>query len=68
MTIGLVGVGQMGLAMARRRLDAGHTVIGYRRGSLEELIQLRGTPAESAAAVPEATKLLICSLPDSKAM
>lgn len=46
-TLGFVGLGQMGAAMARRLLDAGHTVQGYNR-----------TPAKTKALVDHGLRLV----------
>ncbi len=51
MQIGIIGLGRMGLNMARRLLQAGHQVVGYNRGrdKLEELARDGGQAAASPA-------------------
>ena len=57
-TVGLVGIGLMGQAMARRLLDAGHRVVGFdvsaeRRADLEAMGgEAAGSVAEVAKAAP----------------
>ena len=56
MTLGFVGLGVMGGRMAKRLLDAGHTVVGYNRTRekarwlAEAGLRLAGSPREVAAA------------------
>ena len=37
MTIGMIGLGQIGMPVARLLLSAGHTVYGYRRHAMDDL-------------------------------
>ena len=60
--IGIVGVGRMGLAMARNLMAAGHTVVGYRRSAMDDFIAAGGTPAESPAALTAACEIVIVSV------
>jgi len=54
-TLGFVGLGAMGSRLARRLLEAGHTVVGYNRSAgkaraLESAgLKVAGTPREAAA-------------------
>ncbi|GID03027.1 NAD(P)-dependent oxidoreductase [Pseudomonas sp. 008] len=60
-TIGMVGLGQLGLPIATNLLKAGFRVVGYRRRDREAFTQLGGiavsSPAEVAA---EADFILLC--------
>jgi 3-hydroxyisobutyrate dehydrogenase-like beta-hydroxyacid dehydrogenase len=65
-TIGLIGVGLMGTALAERLLGGGFAVFGYdvdpaRR---EVLVSLGAQPAASAGAVLSACSRVLLSLPD----
>jgi 3-hydroxyisobutyrate dehydrogenase-like beta-hydroxyacid dehydrogenase len=67
-TVGLIGVGLLGSAIAERLLSAGYQVVGFdvaqqRRAALQ---QLGGEVAASTSAVVERCNVIILSLPDSK--
>ena len=64
-TIGLVGVGLLGGAVASRLRAAGHAVVGYdvAPASMDQLVALGGTPAKSAADVARAADLVCTILP-----
>lgn len=64
-TIGIIGLGKMGIGMARNLLDGGYEVCGFDidpmpRGELDET---GGRPLDSAPAVAAASDLFITSLP-----
>jgi 3-hydroxyisobutyrate dehydrogenase-like beta-hydroxyacid dehydrogenase len=67
-TIGMLGLGLLGSAIARRYLAAGHRVVGYDLSApaREALAQAGGQAAESARGAAEASDVLVLSLPDSK--
>jgi 3-hydroxyisobutyrate dehydrogenase-like beta-hydroxyacid dehydrogenase len=52
-TIGMIGLGQMGLPLSQNLLEGGHTVIGYRRGDQSELTAMGGIAASSPREVAE---------------
>ncbi len=63
-TVGLVGIGLMGTALARRLLDAGYQVVGFdveaaRRG---ELARMGGDPVDSVAAVARRAPLTLIAV------
>lgn len=66
-SIGIIGVGLVGTAIAKRLLAAGYAITGYdlRADQMEGLAQLGGAPAASAAAVVSACDRVILSLPTS---
>jgi len=66
--IGLIGVGRMGLAMARNLIAKDHTVTGYRRGAMDDFAAAGGAPAASPAAVADASDIILISLPDNDAV
>lgn len=66
--IGIVGVGRMGLAMARNLIAQGHSVTGYRRSAMDDFAAAGGIPAASPAAVADTSDILIVSLPGNEAV
>jgi 3-hydroxyisobutyrate dehydrogenase-like beta-hydroxyacid dehydrogenase len=69
-TVGVIGLGIMGSAIAANLMHAGFTVVGYdvlpeRR---RRHVRARGQAARSASEVAERTEVVICSLPSSKAL
>lgn len=61
--IGIIGVGAIGLAIARRLIAAGYRVNGYRRGNLDDFVAAGGIGAASAAGVTADSGLLILLVP-----
>ena len=66
--VGIIGVGQMGMAATQRLLAAGYSVHGYRRGSLEDFEALGGVSAASALAVSRAANTLLLLVPNAPAL
>src|SRR5438552_8308392 len=64
-TIGIVGLGLLGHAIASRLIKAGHTVIGFDvlPDRVSALTAMRGTPASSAAAVAQSAEAVCTLLP-----
>ena len=64
-TIGFIGVGRMGGAMAQRLLAAGHplTVFDASDSAAQALVDAGATRANSPAAVASAARLVFASLP-----
>jgi 3-hydroxyisobutyrate dehydrogenase-like beta-hydroxyacid dehydrogenase len=69
-TVGLVGLGLLGHAVASRLRAAGHPVVGYdiAPACLERLAALGGTPAGSAADVARASEVVCTLLPSLPAV
>ncbi len=67
-TVGVIGLGKMGLPIAQNLMDRGFTVVGYRRSGTGELAALGGTGARSAAEVASASDVLLSILPDVAAL
>jgi 3-hydroxyisobutyrate dehydrogenase-like beta-hydroxyacid dehydrogenase len=69
-TVGVIGIGIMGSAIARNIAKSGAAVVGYdideRR--LAVLREAGGTPASSAAAVAAAADVVLTSLPSVRAL
>ncbi len=66
-SIGMVGLGIMGLPMARNLLAAGHTVAGYDRNeaSLAKLAEAGGQARGSIAEIVAGADIVITMVPDS---
>ena len=64
-TIGIVGLGLLGSAIAARLRAAGHAVVGYDivPACVERLVALGGTAAKSAAEVARASDAVLTVLP-----
>ena len=67
-TVGVIGLGKMGLPVAQNLMERGFNVVGYRRSGTAELAALGGTGARSAAEVASASDVLLSILPDIAAL
>ncbi len=65
MDIGFIGLGQMGFHMARRLVEAGHSLIVFdvRREAIDRLTALGARPASSPRAIADAAETVMASLP-----
>jgi putative dehydrogenase len=63
--VGMIGLGKMGLPIARNLTERGFEVIGYRRHPSLELAAAGGIPAASVAEVAERADVLLSILPDA---
>lgn len=69
-TVGIIGVGIMGSAIARNLREAGFTIVGYDPvpAAVVRLQELGGEPLASPRAVAEAAPITIVSLPKAEAL
>jgi L-threonate 2-dehydrogenase len=67
-TVGVIGLGKMGLPIAQNLMDRGFAVVGYRRSGTGELAAAGGTGAQSPAEVASASDMLLSILPDVAAL
>ncbi len=67
-TVGIIGLGKMGLPIAANLLEHGFTVIGYRRHMIDDFITMGGTPARSSEEVARQCDVVITCLPDESAL
>ena len=69
-SIGVVGLGVMGSAMARNLIAAGHQVLGFDidPGKVSTFADIGGEPATSADDIAGVSELLIFSLPTTSAL
>jgi putative dehydrogenase len=61
--VGIIGLGKMGLPIARNLIERGFTVTGYRRSGSPELTQAGGTVVGSPAEVAADADVLLSVLP-----
>ena len=66
--VGVIGLGRMGLPIARNLMERGFTVIGYRRSGSPQLAEAGGTVAGSAAEVAANADVLLSIVPDAEAV
>ena len=52
-TVGVIGIGKIGLPICQNLIKSGYRVLGYRRSSLAELEKIGGVPARSPAEIAE---------------
>ena len=67
-TVGVIGLGKMGLPIAQNLMDRGFAVVGYRRSGTGELAAAGGTGAQSPAEVASTSDVLLSILPDVAAL
>ena len=66
--VGVIGLGRMGLPIARNLIERGFDVIGYRRSDSPELADAGGIVAASAAEVAAGADVLLSIVPDADAV
>lgn len=67
-TVGIIGLGKMGLPIAANLLEHGFTVIGYRRHMSDDFITMGGTPALSSKEVAQQCDVVITCLSEDSAL
>jgi len=65
--VGVIGLGKMGMPIARNLAGRGFEIIGYRRSGSPELLAAGGSVAGSPAEVAERADVLLSILPDAAA-
>ena len=66
--VGVIGLGKMGLPIARNLMERGFGVTGYRRHGSPELAAAGGTVARSSADVAATADVLLSIVPDAAAV
>src|ERR1700727_1254398 len=66
--VGVIGLGKMGLPIARNLMERGFEVTGYRRSGSPELAAAGGTVAGSSAEVAAQCEVLLSIVPDAAAV
>jgi 3-hydroxyisobutyrate dehydrogenase-like beta-hydroxyacid dehydrogenase len=64
-TVGIIGLGRMGLPIARNLIDRGFRVTGYRRHPTPELAQAGGTQAASPAEAAARADVIVSIVPEA---
>jgi 3-hydroxyisobutyrate dehydrogenase-like beta-hydroxyacid dehydrogenase len=67
-TVGLVGVGKIGLPIAENLIKSGYRVLGYRRSSLAEFERIGGIAGRSPADIGAQADIVFSCLPSSQAL
>jgi 3-hydroxyisobutyrate dehydrogenase len=68
MRVGVIGLGKMGLPIARNLMERGFAVTGFRRSGSPELAQAGGAVADSPAGVAAESDVLLSIVPDAPAV
>jgi 3-hydroxyisobutyrate dehydrogenase len=66
-TAGIIGIGQLGLPVARNLMQAGYSVVGYRRSATQAFTDAGGRALGSAGEVTRHCDVLMMCLPDETA-
>ncbi len=66
--VGIIGLGKMGLPIARNLMERGFAVTGFRRSGCEELVAAGGVAAGSPGEVAERADVLLSIVPDAYAV
>ena len=67
-TVGLVGIGKIGLPIAENLIKSGYRVLGYRRSPMADFERVGGVPSASPAAVAEEADIVLTCLPSADAL
>jgi 3-hydroxyisobutyrate dehydrogenase-like beta-hydroxyacid dehydrogenase len=67
-TIGVIGIGKIGLPISENLIKSGYRVLGYRRSSLAEFEKIGGVPAKSPADIGEQCDVVLSLVPTADAM
>lgn len=66
-TVGLIGIGQIGLPVATNLIQAGYRVVGFRRSCTEAFSTAGGNLVMSPAQVVRQSRVVLMCLPDEEA-
>ena len=67
-TIGLIGLGLMGIPIAQNLVETGYRVVGYRRGEAPDFIAMGGERLASPSEVLDAADIVLCCIPNDAAL
>ena len=67
-TVGLIGVGKIGLPIGENLVKSGYRVVGYRRSSLAEFEKIGGIGGRSSADVGAQADMVFSCLPSAEAL
>lgn len=68
MTVGVVGVGKIGLPIAGNLVKSGYRVLGYRRSSMADFEKIGGVPAASPAEIGANADVVFSCMPAAGAL
>jgi 3-hydroxyisobutyrate dehydrogenase len=67
-TVGLIGIGKIGLPIAQNLIKSGYRVLGYRRSAMSDFEKAGGVPARSPAEVGAQAEIVLTCLPSADAL
>jgi 3-hydroxyisobutyrate dehydrogenase-like beta-hydroxyacid dehydrogenase len=67
-TVGLIGIGKIGLPIAENLIKNGYRVLGFRRSGMADFARLGGIPAGSPAEIGAQTDIVLTCLPSAEAL
>jgi 3-hydroxyisobutyrate dehydrogenase len=67
-TVGLIGLGKIGLPIAENLIKSGYRVLGYRRSAMDAFQAAGGVPAASPSAIGEEADIVLTCLPSAEAL
>ena len=67
-TVGLIGLGKIGLPIAENLIKSGYRVLGYRRHSMADFEKAGGVAARSPAEIGEQADIVLTCLPSAEAL
>ncbi|HTS40572.1 MAG TPA: NAD(P)-dependent oxidoreductase [Xanthobacteraceae bacterium] len=67
-TVGVIGVGKIGLPISENLIKSGYRVLGYRRSSLADFEKIGGVAAKSPADVGAQCDVVLSLVPSAEAM
>ncbi|HLB83332.1 MAG TPA: NAD(P)-binding domain-containing protein, partial [Steroidobacteraceae bacterium] len=67
-TVGIVGVGKIGLPIAENLIKSGYRVLGYRRSSLADFEKVGGIPTRSPADIGAQADIVLSCVPSAEAL
>lgn len=67
-TVGVIGLGKIGLPIAENLIKSGFRVVGYRRSSMLDFEKLGGVPAKSPADVGAQADIVLTIMPSAESM
>jgi 3-hydroxyisobutyrate dehydrogenase-like beta-hydroxyacid dehydrogenase len=67
-TVGLVGVGRIGLPIAHNLIKSGYRVLGYRRSAMANFEEIGGIPARGPDDIAAQADIVLTCLPSAEAL
>jgi 3-hydroxyisobutyrate dehydrogenase-like beta-hydroxyacid dehydrogenase len=68
MKVGVIGLGKIGLPIAKNLIESGHNVMGYRRSTMEDLVAVGGHAARSPNEVGACCEIIFSCMPGISAL